>query len=153
MRTANAVDRSSLTVDPVPAAQGQLSTHLDRQRDGEAPPTAPAVAPERPSAIRRMMEARRQRRLAKLAKLAPPIVAVVSVAESRPAHAYMGDQLLNTASTYFIAPLFILSVVCAGVASLFRPEYVKTAAYSAFICVAIFGVIKLAQPLMSAVSA
>ena len=116
-------------------------------------PPGPLKAPERPSAIRRMIEARRQRRMARLAKLGPPVIATIAVAESRPAHAYMGDQLLNTASTYFIAPLFILSVVCAGVASLFRPEYVKTAAYSAFICVAIFGVIKLAQPLMSAVSA
>jgi hypothetical protein len=117
------------------------------------PPPAAPKSPERPSAIQRMLELRRQRRLAKVAKLAPPIIAAVTLAESRPAHAYMGDQLLQTAATYFIAPLFILSVVCAGVASLFRPDYVRVAAYSAFICVAVFTVIKLAQPLMSAVSA
>jgi hypothetical protein len=116
-------------------------------------PPAPPKLPERPSAIRRMVESRRQRRLARLTKLAPPLIAVAVAAESKPAHAYLGDQLLSVASNYFIAPLFILSVVCAGVASLFRPDYVKVAAYSAFICVGVFTVIKLAQPLMSAVSA
>jgi len=79
------------------------------------------------------------------------MVAAALTTASR-AHAYMGDQLLQTASTYFIAPLFILSVVTAGVASIFRPEMIRTAAYSAIISLALFGVIKLAQPLMSAVA-
>ena len=114
------------------------------QRVSQASPvTPPATSSQRE---------KRRRALRFLLGAMPGVAASITI-EPNTAHAYMGEQLLNQASTFFIGPLFVLSIVFAGVGALFNAQYARVAVYSAIICAGVFTFIKAAPTLMTAVQA
>lgn len=76
---------------------------------------------------------------------------LVSLGGALPAHAYLGESLLNFAKNNIIAPLGLLAVVVALGASIFRPDLVKTAIYTAIICAVLFFLINSASTFINAV--
>jgi hypothetical protein len=75
---------------------------------------------------------------------------VLGVGLDHMAFAYAGEQLLEFARNYVIAPLGIFALVVALAASFFRPDLVKGAIYAVVICAVLFFVISQARSLMTA---
>ena len=63
---------------------------------------------------------------------------------------YPGQKLLEFGRNYIIAPLGLLSIVVALAASVFRPDFVRGAVYSAIISAILFFLISSAPTLMTA---
>ncbi len=76
---------------------------------------------------------------------------VVFVADAAFAQSgYPGQKLLEFGKNYIIAPLGLLSIVVALAASVFRPDFVRGAVYSAIISAILFFLIASAPTLMTA---
>ena len=60
-----------------------------------------------------------------------------------------GQGLLLWAGTNIVAPLGILAVVVGLGASIFRPDLVRSAVYTAIICAAVFFVIRVSGTLIT----
>ena len=64
-----------------------------------------------------------------------------------------GQQLLQFARNYIIAPIALFSIVIAGVAAFIRPDFIKTAAYVAIIAVVLYFLLANADRLLQVLRA
>lgn len=67
-----------------------------------------------------------------------------------PAFASLGKGLVDYVKNYILAPLSIFAIAIAIGASIFRPEFVKTAIFVAIICAVLFFVLSNMDALSSA---
>lgn len=77
-------------------------------------------------------------------------LAATLLLSSTVAMAYPGEALLTWARTYIIAPVGLLAIVIGVFASIFRPDMIRGAAYTAIICAVLFFIIQNANTLMTA---
>ena len=70
------------------------------------------------------------------------------VAIAQPAHAYLGQQLLEWAASNIIAPLGLIALVVALAGAFFRPDLAKSGVYAALICAALFFIIRQANTII-----
>ena len=66
----------------------------------------------------------------------------------QPAHAYLGQQLLEWAASNIIAPLGLIALVVALAGAFFRPDLAKGGVYAAVICAALFFIIRQANTII-----
>ncbi len=64
-----------------------------------------------------------------------------------------GQQLLQFARNYIIAPIALFAIVISGVAAFVRPEMIKTTGYVAIIAVILYFLLANADRLMQAIRA
>jgi hypothetical protein len=64
-----------------------------------------------------------------------------------------GQQLLQFARNYIIAPLALFSIVITGVAAFIRPEMIKTTGYVAIIAVVLYFLLANADRLLQVMRA
>jgi len=64
-----------------------------------------------------------------------------------------GQQLLQFARNYIIAPIALFSIVIAGVAAFIRPDFIKSAAYVAIIAVVLYFLLANADRLLQVLRA
>jgi len=64
-----------------------------------------------------------------------------------------GQQLLQFARTYIIAPLALFAIVISAVAAFIRPEAIKTSGYIAIIAVVLYFLLANADRLLQALRA
>ena len=64
-----------------------------------------------------------------------------------------GQQLLQFARTYIIAPLALFAIVISAVAAFIRPEAIKTSGYVAVIAVVLYFLLANADRLLQALRA
>ena len=80
------------------------------------------------------------------------LAALAAVALTAPAlaEAYAGQRLLEYARSFVIAPLGLFAIVVGIGASMFKPELVKGAIWTAVICAFLFAIIGGAPAIMNA---
>ena len=117
--------------------------------------SAPARTPVRDRLRRiRALALRAEAYRIRLGKVdAHPLGALVLLLLAVPALAYPGEQLLNFAAQYIIAPLGLFAVIIVLAASFFRPDLVKGAIYACILCAVLFFVIKMSAQITSAFQA
>jgi hypothetical protein len=82
------------------------------------------------------------------------VVGIVAVPELAFAQATMpGQQLLQFAKNFIIAPIALFAMVISGVAAFIRPDVVKTSGYIAIIAVILYFLLANADRLMQAIRA
>lgn len=94
----------------------------------------------------RSLVRRRARALAEVTFL----VAFVAVPSFAFAGTYPGQEALEWAARYIIAPLGLFSIVIALGAAFFRPEYVKQAINAVIICAILFFIIQQGESIFKA---
>ena len=96
---------------------------------------------------------RNRDRLALAAQVAL-VVAVAAAPELALAQSTMpGQQLLNFAKNFIIAPIALFAIVISGVAAFVRPDLIKTTGYIAIIAVILYFLLANADRLMQAIRA
>jgi len=86
----------------------------------------------------------------KLPARAMAALAAVTVAMPALADAYAGQRLLEYARSFVIAPIGLFAIVVGIGASMFKPDLVKGAIWTAVICAFLFAIIGGAPGIMNA---
>lgn len=94
----------------------------------------------------------RRARLAALARLAL-LLALVALPALALADDMPGQQLLQFAKSYIIAPLALFAIIISGVAAFIRPDFIKTTGYIAIIAVVLYFLLANSDRVLQAIRA